>query len=275
MTNEPQTTTRRRVRPKPRMTCVAAVERPTPDCVRITLTGPELEGFTTKGPAEHIKVFLPRNGEDAPQIPEWGPEGPILQDGQQMPPSRTYTPRFWRPESSELVVDFMLHGDGLASHWAQNARAGDLVAVSGQPGGAYTLAPEADWYVIAGDESALPAIGTLLEALPSGVQAQVLVEVPGPAEEQPLTSEAKLDITWLHRRGPAAIAGQELKGAMQRLTLPPGDGRIWLGCEASIMRSIRRHLLEERGLDRESIHTQGYWKQGAANHPDNDRGQDE
>ena len=253
---------------------VSTVERLTPRCVRITLTGPELEGFASRGPAEHIKVLLPEPGEDRPQLPEWGPEGPVMREGQKYPTSRTYTPRRWDPERRELTVDFMLHGAGIASDWASRAGPGDVIAVSGQPGGAYAIDPSADWYVIAGDESALPAIGTILEALPAGKQARVLVEVSDAAEEQPMASQAKVDLTWLHRGETPGSEGRELERALRGLSLPQGGGRLWLGCEAGVMRSIRRHLVEDRGLDRAEIHTHGYWKQGTANHPDHDVGQD-
>jgi NADPH-dependent ferric siderophore reductase len=263
----------RRVRPKPRMTEVRRVEKLTPRCVRVTLSGPELEGFATKGPAEHVKVLLPEPGQDRTQLPEWGPEGAILREGQKYPTSRTYTPRRWDPESRELVIDFMLHGEGIASDWASRVKPGDAVAVSAQPGGSYTIDPTADWYLIAGDESALPAIGTIVEALPEGKTARVLIEVIDAAEEQDLTSHAKLDVTWLHR-GESAEAGRELEKTLREQELPAGQGRVWLGCEAEIMRNIRRYLLNERGMDRSEMHTHGYWKQGASNHPDHDVGQE-
>ena len=117
------------------MVTVKSVERLTPKSVRVTFGGPELAGFTNNGPATHLKVMFARPGESKIDIPEWGPEGPILREGQSYPPSRTYTPRFWRPEVPELVVDFMLHGEGLASTWAQTVKAGDESAVSAAAGG--------------------------------------------------------------------------------------------------------------------------------------------
>jgi NADPH-dependent ferric siderophore reductase len=267
----------RRVRPKPRLASIRRVERLTPGCVRIILAGEELEGYTSRGPAEHIKVLLPPPGERRLLLPEWGPEGPLLVEGQVMPPSRTYTPRVWDAFNGELSVDFMLHGRGLASDWVQQARAGDVVGISG-PGGAYAVDPTAAWYLIAADESALPAAATLLEALPTGMQTEVILEVPGPGEEQPLKSagdgtESSRTVTWLHRDQNGS-AGALLEETLRRRTFAAGSGRIWLGCEASIMRNIRRHLIDERGMDRAHMHTHGYWKLGASNHPDHDIGQE-
>ena len=271
MTNQ-QTQAPRRVRPKPRMVTVKSAERITPACVRVVFTGPELEGFTSKGPAEHLKVLFAQPGQSQPVLPQWGPEGPILNDGQSFPPSRTYTPRFWRPQSLELAVDFMLHGDGLASDWARDAKAGDVMAVSGQPGGAWTVDLGADWYLLAADESALPGLATILEALPAGKRAHVFVEVRDEQEKQPLESPAEIDVTWLYHGD--ADAGPGIETAIRALETPQGDGRVWVGCEAGVMRSIRRHMLEDRAMERGHIHTHGYWKAGAANHPDHDVGQD-
>jgi NADPH-dependent ferric siderophore reductase len=249
------------------MVHVSRVERPTPGCVRVTFAGDELKGYEMRGPAAHIKVLFGAPGKTRPLLPEWGPEGPVLAEGQQMPPSRTYTPRSYDPSRNELVVEFMLHGDGLAASWAKSVKAGDEVAVT-LPGGAYAVEP-ADWYLFGGDESALPAIETILEELPDVSKAQVIVEVRGPDEERNLAAQ---HVTWLHRNG--SDAGRRLEAAIKALEVPGGQGRVWVGCEAAVMRDIRKHLLFERGMDREAIHTHGYWKQGASNHPDHDVGQE-
>ncbi len=272
--NQPQTQAPRRARPKPRMVEVKRVERLTPGCVRVTLTGPELEGFATSGPAEHIKVMFAQPGAGRLVLPEWGPEGPIMAEGLTMPPSRTYTPRRWDAATRELVVDFMLHGDGLASTWAAQAKPGDAIAVSARAGGAYTIDPSAEWFVLGADESALPGLATILEALPESARAQVFVEVADAAEEQPLPSRPGVDVTWLHRGHDGAAAGSELERALRAVEMPEGDGRVWLGCEAAVMRRLRHHLLEDRGFERAKIHTHGYWKLGEANHPDHDVGQE-
>jgi NADPH-dependent ferric siderophore reductase len=253
---------------------VKRVERLTPGCVRVTLTGPELEGFATRGPAEHIKVLFAQPGANRPELPEWGPDGPVMLEGQKMPPSRTYTPRRWDPATRELVVDFMLHGEGLASSWAAQAKPGDVVAVSGQPGGAYTIDPSAGWYLLGADESALPGLATILESLPASARAQVFVEVADAAEQQPLPAKTGISVTWLHRGHDGAAVGSKLEQALRGFEMPAGDGRVWLGCEASIMRSLRRFLIDERGMNRSWMHTHGYWKLGESNHPDHDVGQE-
>ncbi len=257
----------RRVRPRPRMVQVTRVERPTPGCIRVAFSGEELAGFEMRGPASHIKVMFGEPGQAKPILPEWGAEGAILAEGQKMPPSRTYTPRSFDAATNELVIEFMLHGDGLATSWAKSASVDDEVAVT-LPGGPYTVEP-ADRYIIGGDESALPAIETILEELDDVSRAEVIVEVDGPAEERPLSSPK---VTWLHRNG--TESGRLLEQAIHSLETPEADTRVWVGCEASVMRDIRKYLLNDCGMDRDAIHTHGYWKQGASNHPDHDVGQD-
>ena len=272
--NLPQPQKVRRVRAKPRLAEVVRVEPLTRHMVRVVLAGEELQGFTTRGPAEHLKVNFPPAGESKVVLPDWGPEGPILQQGQQRPLNRTYTPRRWDAEAGELSVDFLLHGEGPGASWAEQARPGQVVAVSHQPGGAYKVDAEADWYLIGGDEAALPAVATLLEALPSSCFAHVFVEVADAEEELTLESSARFQVTWLHHGRAAGRVGRKLEQAAREFTFPEGSGRVWIGCEAAVMRDIRRHLLSERGMDKARAHTQGYWKYGAVNHPDNDRGQD-
>ena len=131
----------------------------------------------------------------------------------------------------------------------------------------------ADWYLIGGDEAALPAIGTLLEALPSSMRVHALAEVPNADEEQEQESAAALQIWWLHRKA-GEMPGRALAAAMREAELPEGRGCVWVSCEAAIMREVRRHFIEERGLDRSMLRTQGYWKAGESNHPDHDMGEE-
>jgi NADPH-dependent ferric siderophore reductase len=241
-------------RPPPRPVRVSQIRQLTPHTVRVTVMGEALADFPTPGPASHFKVSF--SNLDA-----------------ERPVNRTYTPRRWDPTSGELDIDFLLHGSGIGSAWASQVSVGDPAAV-GRPGGAYEIDPSADWFLIAGDESALPAIGTLVEALPATTQARVLVEVQNADEEQALTSPARLDVVWLHRNGQDAPVGSLLQAAVADCAFPTGSGKVWVACEASIMRNVRTHLLHERGLVRESVHTHGYWKAGEINHPDHDLGKE-
>jgi len=246
----------------------------TPHSCLIVLGGEGLQTYTTNGPAEHIKLFLPPPGESEPVVPTWGPKGPEIPPGKPAPLSRTYTPRRWNPDRCELEVHIMTHSGGPGATWAKMAKPGDPVVVGG-PGRPYQPVEGAKWYLIAGDESALPAICTILESLAEGVRAIVYIEVSDPAEQIPVETKADARITWIHREGQAwDVPGQLLVQAVCSAELPGGLGAVWIGCEAGQMRAIRRHLLYERGFQREALCTRGYWKLGMPNYPDHDMGED-
>lgn len=250
----------RPARPPPRAVEVKRVERLTPHMVRVTFTGPELATFGWNGPAAHIKVIF---ASEPPAAPGESPRRLM----------RTYTPRRFDREALELDVDFVLHGDGPASTWASQAAAGQRLMIGG-PGRNYVVDESAPWFLLAGDDSALPAIGTILEVLPPAARALVLVEVIDRHEEQALESRASVELKWLHRGEDASQAGRLLEDAVRALKLPAGDGRVYVACEAGAMRRIRRHLLSERKLERAKIVTRGYWKLGSTDYPDRDYGED-
>jgi NADPH-dependent ferric siderophore reductase len=234
--------------------------------VRITFTGPELSSFAWTGPAAHIKLIVPAEGEHAAPMPE--PEGP------RSPNTRTYTPRSFDSTAAQLDIDFMLHDRGPAGRWAMRAQVGDKLIVLG-PAPGYKIDSDADWFVLAGDGTALPAIETILADLPAHTQARVLIEAVDEREIRPLHSAAKIDAQWLVRGADSQRAGIPLETALQKLIadLPAGNGRFYVGCESMAMRRIRR-LLKEHGIDRGAMVTRGYWKFGASNHPDGDYGDD-
>lgn len=264
----------RRTRPRPQYRAVEVkrVEDITPHMRRVTVAGEELAGFSTQGVAGHVRVLLPASGQKAPVLPEWGPEGPVYPEGVARPTSRAYTPRRWDPDAMELDIDFVLHGDnGPASAWAARAQPGDKLVVVA-PRRAFQPDPSADWHLIVGDESALPAIATILEVLPASTWAIVYVEVIDALEEQPLPSAARVEIHWVYRRN--GQPGVKLERAVREVTFPRGSGRAWVACEAQVMRNLRGHLITERGMDRAAVNTQGYWKLGSANHPDHDTGEE-
>jgi NADPH-dependent ferric siderophore reductase len=176
---------------------------------------------------------------------------------EEWPRMRTYTVRAYDEQAGELTIDFVYHGDeGLAGPWARDARPGDVLRFAG-PGGAYAPSDEADWHLLAGDESALPAIGAALEAMPPGVPVHAVLEIDGPAEEQALSTKADARITWLHRR-----AGADLVATVRELAVPAGVGQAFVHGEAGFVKPLRRHLLDERGLRKDLLSISGYWRRG-------------
>jgi NADPH-dependent ferric siderophore reductase len=260
----------RRRRKPPRRAEVVSVSPVSPRLLSVLVTGDDLDGFTDAAPTSHLKVFLPAAGQDEPNLPEFTPDGPVYASDGPPPVVRTYTPRRYNPDTKILEIQFLLHGEGPASAWAQEAKPGDKLAVGG-PGGRFSLEPVAGHWWIAGDESAIPAVATLLEALPETVAAEVHLEVDGPDDEIELAGPAKAAISWHHRQ--PGVYGQELATAARAAVLPDGV-RIWVGCEASAMRGIRRYFAGERGVPLSQLVTRGYWRTGEQNHPDHDYGED-
>jgi NADPH-dependent ferric siderophore reductase len=233
--------------------------------VRISLTGDDLAQFGWNGPAAHIKLIFPEEGQTEPSLPQPGEPRPTR--------IRTYTPRRFDPAIPELDVDFVLHGDGPASQWAAQAQIGQKLALAG-PGPNYQLDPDAAWYLLVGDDAALPAIETILEVLPPTTQAYVLLEVADTQEERTLQSPASFKVSWLHPSTSSTQPNTSLEQALRDFELPAGAGRIYVGCEAGAIRRMRQFLLTERGFDASKLVTRGYWKFGNTDYTDHDYGTD-
>lgn len=240
----------------PRLLQVRHSTRITPRMVRVTLTGDALAGFPGEGPDRRVKMFFPAPGRERPAVPRATSGGPLWPPGEPRPAIRTYTVRRFDPAAGELDVDFVLHdGHGPAAAWARDAAPGAWVGVS-EPGGRYEPDPAAAFHLVIGDESALPAVATVLDALPPGVPTLAFLEVADAAEEQPLPGSAA--VTWVHRG--AAPAGVPLAAAVTAADLPSGPGQAWLSGESGCVKDLRAHLLGPRGFDRRAVYATGYWR---------------
>ncbi|WP_205325922.1 siderophore-interacting protein [Glycomyces sp. YM15] len=251
-----------RGRRTPRVTTaeVLRTERITPHMIRVVLGGEGLADFDCGACTDHyLKLQFPLPGVvypepfDLARIREELPR-------EQWPVTRTYTVRKWDRAARELSIDFVYHGDeGVAGPWAANARPGELVRFAG-PGGAYAPAHDADWHLLAGDESALPAISAAVERLDPGARAHVFLEVEGPEEEQQFKSAADLRVTWVHR-GDARV-GERLVEAVRGFDFPAGDVHAFVHGEAGFVRDLRRLLRFDHEVPRERLSVSGYWRLG-------------
>ena len=263
-----------RRRKPPRRVTVTSVSNIAPRLISVLVTGDELDGFTDAAPTSHLKLFLPPAGADQLLLPEAGPDGGQVwnHDESLRPVVRTYTPRRYDPATKTLEIQVVVHGEGPASEWAQEVTVGDEVAVGG-PGGRFVLdSKEAAHWWIAGDESALPAVGTLLDALPGAATAEVHLEVQDADDVIKLPSAATVTVTW-HHRYDSGDYGAALEAAARSAELADGT-RIWVACESGRMRDIRRYLTRERGIPVSRLTTRGYWRRGEPNYPDHDYGED-
>ncbi len=230
--------------------------------VRVVLDGPDLVDLPVGDYTDaYVKLAFPP--ADAPY--RTAEEYSELRDGldpQHRPALRTYTVRAYDPAAAELTLDFVYHGDeGLAGPWAAAARPGDQVIFLG-PGGGYAPNLDADWHLLVGDESALPAIATALERIPAGVPVHVFVEVANAAEQQPLDSAADLEVTWVHRDAAAGRRGDALAAAVRAAELPAGQVHAFLHGEAGFVKELRHHLRFERSVPKEMLSVSGYWRLG-------------
>jgi NADPH-dependent ferric siderophore reductase len=261
-----QTTERtaRRVRheSRTRLLQVRDASRITPQMVRIVVGGDALTGFISAAHDDHVKLFFPHPGQDKPVLPTPSPNGPVYPEGALRPAARDYTPRRYDAAANTLTIDFVLHGDGPATTWAAGARAGDFLGVGG-PRGSFIVPDDFDWYLLAGDETALPAIGRRLEELPEGRRAIVLVEVANAAEQQRFDTRARVETHWLDRRGAEPGNPALLQAAIGKLSLHPGEGYAWVAAEAATAKALRRCLVDQHGLPKDRVKAAAYWKHGA------------
>jgi NADPH-dependent ferric siderophore reductase len=229
--------------------------------IRVVLGGEGLAGFPAGEFTDHyVKLLFPPPG--APYAAPFDVEQVRAELPQDLwPVTRTYTVRAWDPASGELTIDFVYHGDeGLAGPWAAAAAPGDRIQFFG-PGGGYTPSPEADWHLLVGDESALPAIGAALTRLPAGVPALVFIEVEGPEEQQSdLVLAEGVTVVWVHRG--SGVPGEALVTAVEAVELPAGVGHVFVHGEAGLVRELRLHLRAQRGLDPQFTSISGYWRRG-------------
>ncbi|AOK31214.1 FAD-binding protein [Burkholderia singularis] len=248
-----------------RLLQVKHVSAVTPHLMRVTLTGDELHDFESASFDDHVKVFFPPPGEDAPARPELGPNGIVFPEDRPRPVARDFTPRRYDRDARELDLDFVLHHPGPASQWAAHAQVGQMLGIGG-PRGSFVIPKDFDWHLLIGDDTALPAIARRLEELPAGARVTVVLEVADPSAQIDFATRTNLYRVWLHRNDAAQTTNgaSQLVSALRDLPLPAGDGYVWAAGEASEMRAVREHLCGERGIAKSRIRAAAYWKRGAS-----------
>ncbi|MFF0743070.1 siderophore-interacting protein [Streptomyces sp. NPDC004111] len=250
---------------------VLRTARLSPSLLRVTFGGygqDGLAGFASGGRDQSLSLFLPHPGQDAPVLPpesdpDWFTSYRTADPGTRAV-MRSYTVRAQRPGAGEVDVDFALHPDGgPACRWAEGAAPGDRVAVLGpavaeNTGVRFRPAEDTDHVVIWADETALPAASAALEWLPAGTPAKVWITVEDPKDAVAPDTAADAEFTWLVR----SEGAQDPVAAIGAAELPAGTPYVWLAGEASSVRALRRHFVNERGFDRRRVTFTGYWRQG-------------
>ncbi|WP_423917803.1 siderophore-interacting protein [Frigoribacterium sp. 2-23] len=305
-TRAAETAVRAKPSNRPYRVRVARVRRLSPSFVRITFTGDDLGDFADIGYDQRLKVVLPIDGTGYETFPqgEWWPAWRDLPDHERNT-LRTYTARAIRRHLDEVDVDFVVHGDaGPASAWVSSARVGDELmligpdATSGLAGGGVEWNPgTASTVLLAGDETAAPAICAILEQLPRDARGCVFIEVPTAQDELDVNAPVGVDVHWIPRERTGAAYGDEVIAAVRAWTaryvaawhrgvdvvdvdvdhdilwdVPAGADRhgsaiegdfyAWFAGEAGAIKTLRRFLVSEVGIDRRQVAFMGYWRQG-------------
>jgi NADPH-dependent ferric siderophore reductase len=242
---------------------VAAVADVTPTVRRVLLRGTP-EAAAAAGPT--ISLLVPRVGDPEPRWPQIARDGRIVWPaGSHGVSLRSYTARRQDSAEGSVEIDFVLHGDGPAAAWAAAAAPGAPLAVAG--GAPLGHRPAAE-LLLAGDETAVPAIGRILAEAPTSTRGLALIEVADAAEEQPLQAPAGVEVRWLHRGAVAPGESTLLADAVAALDHPGGtDLFVWVAAESATVRTVRTDLRGRWGLGRAQHHAIGYWRRGRAMSP--------
>jgi NADPH-dependent ferric siderophore reductase len=231
---------KKRLEPVGRDLVVKEVERIGSRTLRVTLAGEELAGFNSPSPDDHIKVSFP--------TPEGGVE------------KRDYTPRRFDAKTLSLSIDFALHKGGVGAEWAEKAKPGDHLRIGG-PRGSTTISAPGAWWLLIGDETALPSIGRRLEELAEGTRAISVVAVVDAEEEQKFRTKANHTAHWIHRPDTQAADAEPFLNLLSKLELPSGPGFIWVAGEGAVARAVRTYFVDTLKHPPEWIKAAAYWSQ--------------
>lgn len=236
--------------------------RLTPHLVRIIAGGPGISAVADNGFTDaYTKMhFVPPGSDLTPpyDMAALREQLPI----EQLPSVRTYSIRRFDLDAGQIWIDFVTHGDaGVAGPWAAAAEPGDPVVLGGI-GGGYRPDESADWHLLVGDESAIPAIAAALEAMSEDAVGSVLLEVQNEHEHIDLTTPAGIEVTWLHRGEQEAGTTDLLIDAVRALAWRDGRVQVFAHGERGAMKQLRPYFVGERGLEREQLSLSAYWAYG-------------
>lgn len=229
---------------QPRLLTVIGVRELTPNMRRISLSGVDLDDFPEGQESGYVKLLLEDNGEEV---------------------RRSYTIREFDFESKILHLDFMLHGDsngesGPASVWAKQAQVGSQISVVG-PGAKKLLDFNADWFLIAGDMTALPAISVNIEQLPAHAKGYIAIEIVSEADKQELPVPIGIQVHWV-LNAHASRESFPLLDKVKEFGFLSGKPSMWVAGEFHTSRAIRRYLKLEKCVQRDEIYASSYWHLG-------------
>jgi NADPH-dependent ferric siderophore reductase len=268
-----------------------------PHFLRVTLAGPDLDRFADLGADQRLKVVIPLPGSETQRFPgeRWWPRWQAL-SADRRNPVRTYTARAVRPARHEIDIDVVSHSGGAAASWFAAARRGDRLLVfgpdadyAGDHGGReFHLPPTAQRVLLAGDETAVPALAAIGAALPADVSGHLLLEVPNARDFLDLTLPSGVEVCWVARGaeprgrgllelvrqtapdvlptapGPVEPASTNDGSSLWEVPATPSvaDCHAWIAADAETVHAVRHHLLHEVRADRRAVAFMSYWRHG-------------
>ncbi len=240
-------------KPAPRDFTVIRKAYVTPNMLRVTLGGDAMASFPEDQASAYVKLIFPIDGDEKDRVLR-----------------RTYTVRHDRmtDQGREIDIDFVMHGDGSdqndhggpASNWAVNCVPGDAITIGG-PGPKKLVDPTADWFLIAGDMTALPAVSVNLEILPDDARGYAVIEIQSEADMQDLQKPANITIEWVINPHPGQ-SNTALSDVVKKLPWGNGRASVWAACEFTSMKELRDYFRNDRGLGRDDFYISSYWKLG-------------
>jgi len=241
-------------RPSPRLLTVKKAWHLTPNMIRVTFAGAELAGFPEGREGGNCKLMLPEPGEERDDFAKRLTDGPA-------PVRRTYTVRKYRPDTQELDIDFVAHGDnGPASRWANHAKPGDFLGFAG-PSEPKVTEFDADWYLVAADPSALPVAAATLEAMPRDATGIAIFEVTSSEDRQEIDAPEGIAMHWLIHPDPNKASPSQ-EDLIRSIAWPEGRVQTCIAGESGVIRSLRQFLNQEKQIPRADTYISGYWKIG-------------
>lgn len=244
-----------------RVLAVRTVDLITPNLRRITFTGSDLARYARPDQL-HCRLLFQPPGTRHPHWPTLDDNGRILWPQSGKLSSRIFTIRHIDTQAGTLTIDFVIHpGGGPGMTWASQASAGDIVGILGPA--AYGP-KQADWTLLAGDETGLPGIARIVEDLPDLARGYALIEVGSDADEQRIDAPPGVQVLWLHRGTAPAGTTSLLIDAVRTLTFPTdlGSAFAWVGTEYAAFRALRAFLRDEVGFSPDRMIAFSHWRRG-------------
>lgn len=240
-------------KPAPRDLTVIGKQYVTPNMLRVTLGGDGIKDFPEDQASAYVKLIFPIKNDEKDRVLR-----------------RTYTVRHDRITDQGRVIDldFVMHGasdddldhGGPASNWAVDCKPGDVITVGG-PGPKKLVDPTADWFLIAGDMTALPAMSVNLEILPADARGYAVIEVQSEADMQNLIKPDNITIEWVINPHPGT-QNTALSDVVKKLPWHDGRPSVWAACEFTSMKELRSYFRNDRGLGKDDFYISSYWKLG-------------